>query len=171
MTASTVGTVLEIYTTPAANEPMVAQTEAVALAGRGLEGDRYALGIGFYSNNPITAGARELTLIDEGAIAGVTAQTGLPFTTVECRRNLITSGIDLDSLIGKSFRVGGVMCEGVRACPPCVHLDELTGKKVMSALVRTGGLRARIVTGGAIRIGDPIEATGLATGPTVGKDD
>jgi MOSC domain-containing protein YiiM len=166
----TVGTVLEIFTTPAASEPMVPRSEAVALPGKGLEGDRYALGVGFYSNNPITAGARELTLIDLSAINGVTEQTGLSFTSIECRRNLVTSGIDLDALIGKVFTVGEAVCEGVRGCPPCVHLNELTGKKVMPALVRTGGLRARIVSGGAIKIGDQIEAIGPAAGPSVGGD-
>jgi MOSC domain-containing protein YiiM len=167
----TAGTVLEIFTTPVASEPMLPQTEATALAGQGLEGDRYALGVGFYSQNPITAGARELTLIDRNSISGVVAQTGVPFSTIECRRNLITTGIDLDALIGKSFTVGEAVCEGVRACPPCVHLDELTGKKVMPALVRTGGLRARIVHGGVIRVGDSIESTGPAAGPSVGNNE
>ncbi len=167
----TVGTVLEIFTTSAAYEPMVAHTEAEAMPGKGLAGDRYALGIGFYSNNPITSGARELTLIDAGAITQVTQETGLPFSTIESRRNLITTGIDLDGLIGQSFTIGAVVCEGVRACPPCVHLEELTGKKVMKALVRTGGLRARIVQGGTIRVGDAIEAIGPAQGLSVRNDE
>jgi MOSC domain-containing protein YiiM len=166
----TAGTVLEIFTTPSASEPMVLQSEVVALAGKGLEGDRYAAEIGFYSSAPITAGGRELTLIDLRAIEEVAEQTGLPFSTVECRRNLITSGVDLDALIGKAFTVGLATCEGVRACPPCVHLEELTGKKVMKALARTGGLRARIVSGGRIRVGDPIEVVGPATGPSVSLD-
>lgn len=163
----TAGTVLEIFTTPAAGQPMVSRAEATALAGEGLDGDRYAAGIGFYSQTPITEGGRELTLIDQGAIAGVTEQTGLAFSSVECRRNLITSGIDLDALIGESFRVGETLCEGVRGCPPCVHLEELTDKKVMKALARTGGLRARIVRGGTIRVGDAIEVVGPADGPSV----
>ncbi len=167
----TAGTVLEIFTTSAANQPMIEQQSAQALPGKGLAGDRYALGVGFYSNNPITSGARELTLIDRGAIAHVTEATGLPFSSVESRRNLITDGVDLDALIGQTFTIGNVVCEGVRACPPCVHLDELTGKKVMKALVRTGGLRARIVQGGIIQVGDAIEAIGPAAGPSVGNDE
>jgi hypothetical protein len=165
------GTVLEIFTTSAASEPMIGQAEAEAIPGQGLAGDRYALGVGFYSNNPITSGARELTLIDARAITQVTEETGLPFSTIESRRNLITTGVDLDSLIGQTFSVGGAICEGVRACPPCVHLEELTGKKVMKALVRTGGLRARIVQGGTIRAGDAIELMGPGAGPSVGNDE
>jgi hypothetical protein len=167
----TAGTVLEIFTTSAANEPMVGHAKADAIPGKGIAGDRYALGLGFYSNNPITSGARELTLIDQSAITQVTEETGLPFSTIESRRNLITTGVDLDSLIGQAFSVGDVVCEGVRACPPCVHLEELTGKKVMKALVRTGGLRARIVQGGTIRVGDSIESIGPANGPSEGNDE
>ena len=165
----TAGTVLEIFTTSAAGEPMMAQTEAEAIPGKGLAGDRYARGSGFYSQTPITAGARELTLIDAAAITQITTETGLPFSTVESRRNLITTGADLDALIGRTFSIGDVICEGVRPCPPCVHLEELTGKKVMKALTRTGGLRARIVQGGTIRIGDTITTLGPAIGPSVGK--
>ncbi len=167
----TAGTVLEIFTTSAANEPMIGQQAAEALPGKGLAGDRYALGVGFYSNTPTTEGARELTLIDAGAIAQVTEETGFPFAPVESRRNLITTGIALDALIGQKFTVGDVVCEGVRACPPCVHLEELTGKKVMRSLVRTGGLRARIVEGGTIRVGDAVAAIGPAAGPSVGNDE
>lgn len=167
----TAGTVLEIFTTSAAYEPMVTQTEAEAIPGKGLAGDRYTLGIGFYSDNPITSGARELTLIDAGAISQVTAETGLPFSSRESRRNLITTGVDLDGLIGQAFSIGEIVCEGVRGCPPCVHLEEVTGKHVMKALVRTGGLRARIVRGGTIRIGDAIEVIGPAQGPSVGSDE
>ncbi len=167
----TAGTVLGIFTTSAANEPMIGQQAAEALPGKGLAGDRYALGVGFYSNNPITAGARELTLIDERAIAQVTEESGIAFSAVESRRNLITTGVVLDALIGQTFTVGDVVCEGVRACPPCVHLEELTGKKVMKTLVRTGGLRARIVQGGTIRVGDAIEAIGPAAGPSMGNDE
>ncbi len=67
----TVGTVLEIFITGAAGEPMIDRSEAEAVPGSGLAGDRYALGAGFYSDKPTTAGARELTLIDERAIAQV----------------------------------------------------------------------------------------------------
>jgi hypothetical protein len=165
----TAGTVREIFTTHAANEPMVGHAETEAIPGKGLAGDRYELGVGFYSNTPITSGARELTLIDVRAIADVTKETGLPFTSIESRRNLITSGVDLDALIGQAFSIGEVVCEGVRACPPCLHLEELTGKKVMKALVRTGGLRARIVQGGTIRVGDAIEAIGPAVGLSVNR--
>lgn len=164
------GTVLEIFTTPTAGAAMISRTESSAIAGRGLEGDRYEQGIGFYSKHPITSGARELTLIDEAAVARVALETGVPFSTADSRRNLITEGVDLDALIGRAFTIGSVTCEGVRSCPPCVHLDELLGREVMPALVRTGGLRARIVQGGSIRVGDVVAVEGPAQGAWVGND-
>jgi len=65
--------------------------------------------------------------------------------------------VRLRALIGRRFRIGSVLCEGVRDCPPCVHLVEVTGKPVLEPLVDLGGLRAAILEGGTIRAGDPIE--------------
>jgi MOSC domain-containing protein YiiM len=59
-------------------------------------------------------------------------------------------------LLGKRFRIGEVVCEGVRLCPPCTHLEDVTGKPVMPPLVHRGGIRARIVAGGWIRVGDAV---------------
>lgn len=149
---------------------MISRTDVRAIAGQGLEGDRYWSGTGFYSDRPTTEGARELTLIQLDAFEEIETAHGISFATSESRRNVITDGIELSGLIGKRFRMGDVVCEGVRDCPPCVHLEELTGKQVMKPLLRSGGLRARIVEGGTIRLGDPIEVTGKAEGSFVRRD-
>jgi MOSC domain-containing protein YiiM len=149
------GTVVAIFVSPEAGAPMRLVEEAVAVAGAGLEGDRYRTGIGFYSATPTTPGARELTLIEEEALDEI-ARAGFTLASGEHRRNITTRGIHLDPLLGRRFRIGDALCEGVRACPPCNHLEELTGKAVMKPLLHRGGLRARIVAGGAIRAGDPI---------------
>jgi MOSC domain-containing protein YiiM len=156
------GEVIAIHIARAAGEPMQAVESATAFAGEGLEGDRYRNGVGFYSQVPTDPGARELTLIAEEALAEVTAETGIPIPLHEHRRNITTRGIDVDALLGQRFRLGEVICEGVRACPPCNHLDELTGKPLLKPLARRGGLRARIVTGGELRIGDHIEPVAIA---------
>ena len=65
-------------------------------------------------------------------------------------------GVRLDELRGQRFTVGEVVLEGVRDCPPCEHLEELTNKPVMRPLVQRGGLRARVVVGGTIRVGDEV---------------
>jgi MOSC domain-containing protein YiiM len=165
----TMGKVAGIFIGKVAGEPMQTIDEAMAIAGSGLDGDRYANKSGFYSDTPTVDGARELTLIAEEAIAAVVAHTTIPFSAIESRRNILTSGIDLDSLIGKRFALGGAVCEGVRSCPPCNHLESLIEKAVMRPLARSGGIRARIVQGGVIRIGDDIRATGPSSGPTAGS--
>ena len=150
------GEVVAIHIAPGAGQPMQALEEVEAIAGEGLVGDRYRDGVGFYSASPITPGARELTLIAAEALAAVERETGIELRPDEHRRNVTTRGVDLDALIGRRFRLGEVVCEGIRACPPCHHLEEVTGKPVMPPLVRRGGLRARIVAGGHIRLGDRI---------------
>jgi MOSC domain-containing protein YiiM len=151
------GEVVAIHIASAASGPMQAVRSAIAIGGAGLEGDRYHSGVGFYSQVPTDPGARELTLIAEEALAEVTAETGIQIPLHEHRRNITTRGIDVDALLGQRFRIGEVVCEGVRACPPCNHLDELTGKPLLKPLAHRGGLRARILTGGELRVGDRIE--------------
>lgn len=163
------GTVQGIFIAAAADAPMQELGEVEAIAGVGLAGDRYAKGTGFYTPNPTTPGARELTLIAAEAIEAAGDAAGVSFAPIESRRNLVTRGADLKSLFGMRFTIGQVICEGVRDCPPCVHLNELTGKRLMPHLVWTGGLRARIVTGGTIRQGDAIEVISEAEGPVHGK--
>lgn len=133
----------------------VAAVEAVT--GEGLVGDRYHDGIGFYSTTPTDPGARELTLIAEEALRDVLAESGIPLSPDEHRRNITTRGVTLEPLLGKRFRIGEVVCEGIRLCPPCAHLEEVTGKAVMKPLVHRGGIRARIVQVGWIRVGDMVE--------------
>jgi MOSC domain-containing protein YiiM len=151
------GEVIAIHIASAASEPMQPLDQATAVAGAGLAGDRYHAGVGFYSQVPTDPGARELTLIAEEALAEVTAETGIEIPLHEHRRNITTRGIDVDALLGQRFRIGEVVCEGVRACPPCNHLDALTGKPLLKPLAHRGGLRARIVTSGVLRVGDRIE--------------
>jgi MOSC domain-containing protein YiiM len=149
---TTTGRVEGIYTTTAAGQPMIPLDTAHAIAGKGLEGDRYALGTGFYSDG---SDGRELTLIEIEDLQQL-ARTGVTLEPHECRRNIVTSGIRLQPLVGKRFRVGAVECEGIRLCPPCNHLEELTRPGPLRGLARSGGLRARIVTSGEIAVGDSV---------------
>ena len=151
------GEVVAIHIASAVGVPMQGLASAEAVAGEGLVGDRYRDNIGFYSPTPTDPGARELTLIEEESLAAVLRETGVVLGPEEHRRNITTRAVALDPLLGKRFRIGEVVCEGVRKCPPCTHLEEITGKKVMKPLVHRGGVRARIVAGGWIRVGDPIQ--------------
>lgn len=130
-----------------------------AIAGVGLAGDRYAKGVGFYSQWPTDPGAREVTLIEAETLETLREQ-GIELSADEHRRNLTVTGVHLPNLVGQRFAVGEVVLEGIRDCPPCVHLEQMTGKQhLVQALATSGGLRARIVVGGTIRVGDPITSS------------
>jgi MOSC domain-containing protein YiiM len=147
------GEVVAIFVAPAMGAPMREIDEASAVAGAGLEGDRYRDGAGF--DTPIP-GPRQLTLIEEETLDYLAAEHGIEFAPHECRRNLTTRGVRLNDLVGKRFMIGEVLCEGIRLCPPCNRLEELTGKPVLAPLVDRGGLRVDILNDGLIRRGDAI---------------
>jgi hypothetical protein len=142
------GTVEALAIAPAAEAPMTLIGEAEAHAARGFRGDRYFDGGGTFSN-PHSTG-HDLTLIE----AEVVDELGLP--PEEARRNVVTRGIDLNALVGARFRVGDVECVGRRLCEPCAHLQRLTHPGILRDLVHRGGLRADVLSGGTIRLGDPI---------------
>ena len=125
---------------------------ARALAGRGLEGDRYARGAGTFSN-PDGEG-HDLTLIEAEALDGGAPAPGLAYE--RARRNVVTRGIDLDALVGHRFSVGEAECVGRRLCEPCAHLERLTVPGVLRALVHRGGLRADVLRGGVLSVGAEI---------------
>ena len=150
------GTVEAIYITPSAGKPMQTLSRAEAIAGQGLAGDRYLEGTGYYSGRPPADGSREITLIESEELEGMERETGIRLDPSESRRNILTRSISLNALIGKRFRLGEVLCEGLRICEPCTYLEHLTGKRVMRPLVHRGGLRARIVSGGTVEVGDEI---------------
>ncbi|MGH7775074.1 MAG: MOSC domain-containing protein [Candidatus Binatia bacterium] len=128
--------------------------EARAVVSKGLEGDRYFKGAGTYSNNPGLG--RDVTLIEIEAIEGLKRDYGIEIAPRDSRRNIATRGVPLNHLVGQEFRVGEVRLRGVRLCDPCSHLEGLTQKGVMRGLIHRGGLRAEILTGGMIRVGDII---------------
>jgi len=146
------GRLVGIYTASEAGAPMDAHDGVRAVAGVGLEGDRYATKTGEFSDKE--GGGRQVTLIAREAIAAANEQVTLG--EGETRRNLVTEGVDLDALIGKQFTVGDVLLVGVRDCPPCSYLQEITRPGVLLALRGAGGLRADIVRDGTLRVGDPI---------------
>lgn len=151
--AGATGWIEGIFVTSAAGEPMIALHEARAVAGAGLEGDRYLLGTGFYSDGK---DGRQLTLIEAEDLERLEREHGVILTPIECRRNIVTRGIALADLIGQRFRVGEIECEGIRMCPPCNHLEDLTRPGMLRGLARSGGIRAHIVTDGVVRIGDQV---------------
>jgi hypothetical protein len=151
------GRVEALALAPAAEAPMRLVDQAMARAGRGLEGDRYAAGAGTFSD--ARARGHDLTLIEAEALDDLVLPSGA-LAPEAARRNVVTRGIDLDALVGRRFRVGEVVCAGRRPCEPCAHLERLTEPGTLRGLVHRGGLRADVLTGGTIRLGDPVTPVG-----------
>ena len=120
---------------------------AVAHAGRGLEGDRH-----FDDGDSC-----HLSLIEAEAIENMRAEHGLDLPPGDARRQLVVRGVDLGDLIGRRFLVGDVECEGEERCEPCNHLAGLVETPIVLRGLLHSGLRARILRGGTIRVGDTVQ--------------
>jgi len=157
------GSVVSIHIALEASAPMQSRSEARAIPGRGLDGDRYFTEKGFYSKKP-SYGGREVTLIEmeaiealfHGVINADGKRFGIKLAPGDARRNIVTSGVPLNHLTDREFWIGTVIMRGTRLCEPCKHLDDLTQPGVMSGLIHRGGLRAEILTEGVIRVGDTV---------------
>jgi MOSC domain-containing protein YiiM len=144
------GSVAALLIAPDAEEPLVRVDSVDAVAGRGLAGDRYHDGRGTFGG---PGRGFELTLVEAEALD----EADLAWE--QARRNVVTRGISLNALVGRPFRIGPVECVGRRLAEPCAHLEKLTRPGIMRPLVHRAGLRADIVTGGPIAVGDPISAS------------
>jgi len=141
-----------------AEAPMQQITTAQAIPGRGLDGDRYANRAGTFTPRSGRGSGYDLTLIEAEVLDELTLPDGQRLEYAEARRNVVTRGIDLNTLVGQRFRVGDVECIGRRLCEPCAHLERLTHKGVLRNLIHRGGLRADILTAGSITVGAAIES-------------
>lgn len=148
------GTVAYIHIASGMGQPMTALPMARVLDGKGIEGDRYASGIGCYSNSP--APGRHVTLIEIEVIEEMAEVWGIPFTPHESRRNITTKDIRLNLLVGKKLHVGSVVLDVVRLCDPCLYLQQLLNRPVLQPLVKRAGIRCDVVAGGTIRVGDTL---------------
>ena len=133
---------------------MKSVTAAQAVAGRGLDGDRYYSKLGTYSND--AGSGRDVTLIEVEAIEALKREYKIELEPRQSRRNIVTRGVALNHLVEREFRIGDVVLRGTRLCEPCAHMERLTVKGAMRGLIHRGGLRAEIVKGGPIRVGDAI---------------
>jgi MOSC domain-containing protein YiiM len=152
------GRVEAIAVADRAEAPMQQMTTARAIPGRGLDGDRYASRVGTFTPRSGRGSGYDLTLIEAEVLDELTLPDGHRLEYAEARRNLVTRGIDLNTLVGQRFRVGDVECVGRRLCEPCAHLERLTHRGVVRELIHRGGLRADILTAGTITVGAAIES-------------
>ena len=148
------GTVASLHIAPTGAAAMQSVGQVRAVAGRGLEGDRYFSELGTYSNHPGIG--RHVTLIEIEAIEALKRDYGIDIAPGLSRRNIITRGVPLNHLVGHEVKIGEAILRGTRLCDPCSHLEKLTCEGVLRGLIHRGGLRAEIMTGGLIQIGDAI---------------
>ena len=152
------GNIVSINIAREASGQMEQLEEARAVAGRGLEGDRYFAKEGTFSDVPGTG--REVTLIESEAIEALERDYGVKMSASDARRNIVTRGVPLNHLVGNEFRVGDVRMRGVRLDEPCNHMASLVSEaerdKIRLGLHHRGGLRADILNDGVIRVGDPV---------------
>ena len=134
--------------------------QAEAQTGQGLVEDRYAHGRGTFQRGDIEVD-QQITLIEQEAIRGACSEYDLQFIHADTRRNLLTEGIPLNHFVGRTFRIGTVTLRGIRLCEPCQHLEKLTCPGIARALIHRGGLRAEVLSGGTLNVGDRIECAGV----------
>lgn len=141
---------------PARNLGMVELDRAEVRIGRGLVGDRYGK---VAPKSGVNNGKREVTLITMEAIQIIAAHLRVidgrdlyPYT----RRNLVVEGVDLVEFIGKRFSIGEVEFEGTGECEPCVRMNLALGRGGFAAMRGLGGLTARVIQPGYLRIGETV---------------
>lgn len=150
------GKVVSIGIAPTTADRADTVQEVRAVPGLGLEGDRY-----FHRNGTPSAeehkADEEVTLVEAENIEEFNRRYGTDFTPVDTRRNIATSGIRLNDLVEREFRIGEVRFKAHRLCEPCQYLSTLMVPEVLEGLLHKGGLRAQILSEGVIRVGDVIE--------------
>ena len=154
------GRLIAIQFAPAAKLPMQPVDEIEAVAGRGLNGDRYAELKGAFQRGQIEP-SQEVTLIEREALEAAAKDYELPITYAASRRNLLTEGVPLNHLVGRNFLVGSTTLHGLELCEPCGYLEKHTFEGIKNALLHRGGLRAQIVSGGTLRVGDEVRPVDL----------
>lgn len=135
---------------PARREPMQVVAAAELQAGLGLAGDRYRR----------RDGRRQVTLVQAESLATIASHLGREaLDPTELRRNLVTRGLNLLALKGRRFRIGGALLEHSGECHPCSRMEEVLGVGGYNAVRGLGGITARVLESGPIRIGDPVTVT------------
>lgn len=132
---------------PAGTAPAVELEEAELVAGSGIAGDR------FFDYKEDYKG--QVTFFEQEIYESLCEKFGLPAENrpppSAFRRNLITSGQDLNALIGREFEIQGVRFAGIAECSPCHWMDQAFHPGTEAALKNHGGLRAKVLTGGTLR--------------------
>jgi MOSC domain-containing protein YiiM len=146
------GTVEHIYLAAKHGDSQHPVPEGRLIVGVGLEGDRHA-----------NRNGGVVTLIEAEAVERFVADTGLEITAADTGRNIATRGIGLNDLVGRQFRVGGVLMEGFELCEPCATLGarlastDVNAGAIVAAFAHSGGIRAFVRGSGTVAPGSSVE--------------
>lgn len=133
---------------PARDAAVITPQSAHLIAARGIEGDRYQTS---------RDGARQATLISAEQLAAIASYLGREAVSPELlRRNFVVEGINLTALKGRRFHIGAALLEYSGECAPCSRMETNLGPSGYNAVRGHGGITARIIEGGEIRISDAI---------------
>jgi MOSC domain-containing protein YiiM len=150
------GAVKAILCAENAGEVMFPNDHAELQAGKGIVGDRYYSSQGTFSKDLADTPDFHVTLIEQEQIDKFNQKTGFFYSGTDFRRNIVTTGIDLNELEGKVFTIGTLRLKGVRLCEPCAHLANILGAELMEHMVHKAGLRACILDSGVISLADKL---------------
>ena len=126
------------------HEQLPEPVDSIDVTREGLPGDRYF-------------GRGDITLVEQEALDALREDTGIELSHAEIRRQVLTTGVRLNDLLNKRFRVGEVEALGIEWCEPCNHIQSLTYPGVLKGMVHRAGLRADIVQAGTISVGDEVD--------------
>ena len=147
------GVVEGIFIASKGSAAMERVEEVRTIEGCGIEGDRYCEGTGFWTPYGDVC---EVTLIEAEDLDYIQNELGISVKNGEHRRNIVTSGIRLGDLRRKRFRIGEAVLEYDRPRPPCRHVQDLSEPGMTRALKGRGGICARVIEAGRIRVRDAI---------------
>ena len=143
--------VLKLGITAINNQSIQEVNSIEVIANQGIVGDRHFKKF----NDPYN----QISLIESEGIDNYNIKFGLNISYIDFRRNIITKGTKLNTLVGKKFKVGTVELEGIDLCRPCRHLSEILNQNnIIKEFLRKGGLRCQILSSSNINVGDKIKA-------------
>ncbi len=131
---------------PAGDSPAVAVESVICRAGRGLEGDRFLDFKADYKG--------QVTFFAWEIYEQVKRELAVPaLSPAAFRRNVLVAGLALPDLIGRQFRLGGVLFEGTGEAKPCYWMNQAVAPGAETWLQGNGGLRAKILSDGPLAVG------------------
>jgi MOSC domain-containing protein YiiM len=146
------GSVEQIYLADREGAPTFSVESVDAITGRGLEGDRYLA-----PHDAWAPSGTAISLIEAEAIEAIRDEHGIDLADGRSRRQVVTRGVRLNDLVGREFTVGEARCRGVELCEPCQALTEMLAQPgLIKAAVHRAGLRADVLAGGRIALGDAV---------------